>query len=257
MFEPSHNLFSPYVTADQFNKKELNVNEISNKPMPSLDDVVARLSKPKIGPKNGKHVILDLDETFVQTFEINYQLDQKKLTPAQKSRLYTLRFPDGSTYEGYIRPYAEILIKVLFEEFESVSVWSAGTKSYVEMIVGILFKDQVSRLKFVMSREDCNELRIGKEAAACRYKPLDIVFHKYPEQNYINTLIIDDREDVCELNCLNQIALPAFVIDDGQFEIYANDITLLRLASWIRSKEFREIKDVRLLKGRSPFKLVA
>lgn len=205
--------------------------------------------------KNGKHLIMDLDETLVHTFEPRDNFDQfyEELTPEQKSRIYVLRFPNGDVLSGYVRPFAEEFLKTAFDEFETVSVWSAGTKNYVDMIVDVVFKDQ--RPHFIMSRTDCNELKLKDENTACRFKPLEVVYHRHPTHNESNTIIVDDRHDICKLNCMNNIRIPEFLMDNFNYEIYVNDKTLSILADWFRSNEFRSSKDVRSIKSRSPFKI--
>jgi len=205
--------------------------------------------------KNGKHLILDLDETLVHTFDItdDFQAFSDDLSDEQKQRVYVLKFPGGETLVGYIRPHAEEFLKTAFEEFETVGVWSAGTEYYVNLIVGLLFTDQ--KPLFVMSRDQCNELIVGKETTPCRYKPLEVVYHHYPDHNESNTVIVDDRHDICSLNCMNNIRIPEFQINSRTYYDLVDDSTLLTLAKWFQSEEFRKARDVRSIKSRSPFKI--
>lgn len=215
----------------------------------------AKLIQNRATKKNGKHLVLDLDETLVHTFDpkdgfLNFG---SLLTDEQQKRIYVLNFPDGTRFVGYIRPYTEDFLRVAFEEFESVGVWSAGTNHYVNLVVQTLFKNQ--QPTFVMSREQCNELIIGKEDQACRYKPLEIIYHRFPDHNEANTTIVDDRGDICALNCMNNIRVPEYMMTEYTYPVMVGDITLLTLANWFQSPEFRNAKDVRLIKARSPFKL--
>lgn len=254
---------SIYVSADQFNHHVhkptdasiniVNPNSIRN--METIKSIIDQVSQPRPPnvPKNGKHLILDLDETLVKTFDREDDIDQIPMTPEQQKRRYVLEFPDGGVYKGYIRPYAEIFIKVCFDEFESVSVWSAGVKSYVEKLVDILFKGYT--LKFVMNRDHCNELKTGKDDIIIRYKPLENVFAAYPELNFSNTYIIDDREEICSLNCMNNLAIVPFMMNSYNFAVTSQDITLIILARWLRTNILRNAKDIRTIKGKSPFKI--
>lgn len=205
--------------------------------------------------KNGKHLILDLDETLVHTFDEKDGLASfaNDLTPEQRKRIYMIEFPGGDTLWGYVRPYVEDFLRVAFNEFESVGVWSAGTQYYVANIVQVVFKDQSP--KFVMSRNQCNELKIKTEEVPCRYKPLEVIYHSYPDHNPANTVIVDDRHDICALNCMNNIRVPEFLITRDNYFTMVNDITLLTLAKWFQTDEFRNSVDVRLVKSRSPFKI--
>ncbi len=234
-------------------------------PTPAIPSQIKQISPqtPSMKPepykqtlkKNGKHLILDLDETLVHTFgpTDNFIEILEKLTEEQKRRMYTIQFPEGDILFGYVRPYAEEFLKVAFAEFESVAVWSAGTNYYVHRIVEIVFKEQQPR--FIMSRDECNELKVTDEEEPCRYKPLEIVYHRYSDHNEKNTMIVDDRHDVCALNCMNNIRVPEFDLNDANYQTRLKDRTLDILARWIQSDEFRNNTDVRLIKSKSPFKI--
>lgn len=212
-------------------------------------------SRPPPATKNGKHLILDLDETLVHTFmpEDNLHDFITELTAEQRTRLYSIKFASGDVLQGYIRPYAEDFLRVAFQEFESVGVWSAGTQEYVRLIVGIVFKEQ--KPVFVLSRDQCDELRVKDETRPCRYKPLDVIYHRFPDHNAQNTVIVDDRHDVCSLNCMNNIRVPEFAMAAVNYDILVKDQTLLTLANWFQSESFRRTPHVHQLKSQSPFKI--
>lgn len=207
--------------------------------------------------KNGKHLVLDLDETLVHTFEdMNSAGEFSELIEhdeAKMANFYSIDFPGGDTMFGYIRPFADYFLDVAFNEFESVGVWSAGTKFYVEMIVKIVFKDRP--LKFVMSRSDCDELRVKTEDIPCRFKPLANIYKDHPGHTPSNTLIVDDRRDVCALNCINNVVIPEFLINAANAPLLFKDQSLLILAKWFQTEQFRNTPDVRALKSHSPFKI--
>jgi len=205
--------------------------------------------------KNGKHLVLDLDETLIHTFteSDNYPNFANELNAEQASRVHILKFMANETLHTYVRPYVEDFLRVAFDEFETVGVWSAGTREYVNLIVNILFKDQ--KPHFVMSRDQCNEVKLRDETYPCRFKPLDVIYRRYPSHNSMNTVIVDDRDDICEFNCLNNIRVPEFVMDNGNYDYLIKDTSLLLLAEWFQKPAFRNAKDVRVVKSGSPFKL--
>lgn len=207
--------------------------------------------------KNGKHLVLDLDETLVHTFEDMTSAGEfSELIEGDEEKManfYSIDFPAGETLFGYIRPYADYFLDVAFNEFESVGVWSAGSKFYVETIVKLVFKGRP--LRFVMSREDCNELRIKTEEIPCRYKPLANIYKAQPDHTAANTLIVDDRHDVCSLNCINNVVIPEFHITAANAPALFGDQSLLTLAKWFQTDQFRNTPDVRVLKSFSPFKI--
>lgn len=226
------------------------VSPPASKPIPRIQTPI---EKPR--PKNGKHLILDLDETLVHTFDPGDNLQKfiEKLSQEDRKRIYHIEFPGSDSLWGFIRPGAQEFLRMAFSEFESVGVWSAGADYYVHMIVELVFKEQ--QPVFVMTRNECNELRVKYEETPCRYKPLEVVYHKYPDHNEQNTVIVDDRHDICAYNCMNNIRIPEFKMDDMNYTIAAKDRTLEILANWMKSDEFRSAKDVRLIKSKSPFKI--
>lgn len=205
--------------------------------------------------KNGKHLVLDLDESLVHTFspEDGFSMFVKNMSPEQEKRLYILDFENGEALAGYIRPYIEVFLETAFNEFETVSVWSAGTQAYVHGIVDLIFK--TNKPYFVLTRKDCNEMKLGYDNSTCRYKPLEIIYKNYPTHKEENTIIVDDRHDICALNCLNNIQVPEFMMTHLNWKSLVEDDTLKILTDWIKSEEFRNAKDVRLLKSKSPFKI--
>lgn len=215
-----------------------------------------RVQKGTINKKNGKHLVLDLDETFVHTFENEYDLDRfvGQLGSRDKERIKRLEFTDGTGYYWtYIRPYAEEFLEMAFAEFESVGVWSAGSYEYVHKIVDIVFTKQ--RPNYIMTRNDCNAVRTSKQEPICKYKPLKNIYDARPDMNPSNTIIVDDRHDICGYNCLNNIRVPAFIIHEHNATHMAGDISLLTLAEWFQTDYFRNAKDVRSIKSDSPFRL--
>lgn len=207
--------------------------------------------------KNGKHLILDIDETLVHTFSANDKFEDfiSELSPEQTKRAYFLEFESGEGLAGYIRPYVEEFLKAAFEEFETVSVWSAGTYEYVHGLVKRIFKDDIPAPHFIMTRQDCNEIKLGYNNEYCRYKPLEIIYRKHKTHTPENTLIIDDRDDICALNCLNNVRIPEFYMNSNNWKKLINDEKLIALANWFKTHEFKQTKDVRKLKSKSPFKI--
>tara|TARA_R110002072_G_scaffold45565_4_gene126730 strand:+ start:12370 stop:13218 length:849 start_codon:yes stop_codon:yes gene_type:complete len=208
------------------------------------------------GKTNGKHLVLDLDETMVHTFGHEAELASfiEELGELDKKRIKKLDFSDGSgSMWTYVRPHAELFLEVAFAEFDTVSVWSAGTYEYVHKLVDLLFVNR--RPKFVMTRNDCNEIQVGNPDGACRFKPLENIYTVHPSHNRYNTLIVDDRTDICGFNCLNNIKIPEFSIGDHNHEILVGDFSLLILAEWFLSDRFRKTSSVQELKSYSPFRI--
>lgn len=203
----------------------------------------------------GKHLILDLDETMVHTFrpEDNFESIKLEKGTSFEANVFKIKFEDGTIMHGVMRPGLKLFMSAMFKAFDSVSVWSAGTAPYVHKVLSAVFGDNKKYFKFIMTRSDCNNLKIDYDDSICTYKPLSVVYAKYPEMNSKNTIIIDDRHDVCEYNCMNNIVIPAFDINNLTYQEYDSDRALFDLIKWSESKGFKTSANVQSLKNISPF----
>lgn len=206
--------------------------------------------------KNGKHLVLDLDETLVHTFESGVELDKFVEGLENKNRLRNFTLPGlSNTFWTYVRPHVETFLKGVFEEFDTVGVWSAGAYDYVHAIVAMIFPKDL-KPAYIMTRNDCNEMRFVPGESVCRFKPLENVYQRMKKWglNERNTIIVDDRKDICAINCLNNVQIPAFYMNSENYEEAEEDASLLILLKWFKSQTFRNSKDVTYLKGKSPFR---
>lgn len=159
------------------------------------------------------HIILDLDETLVRVI-----IDQ-----------------DEESIEKIIfRPYLYKFIRFLFKNFESVSIWSAGSKEYVKIVMSSLkrYLPNGKSFRFVYSLNECEfKHLISKQQCFCRHteyktiliKPLKKIFEKYEDMNQLNTVIIDDTDDTFSENYENAIWIQKFYGEK-------NDDCLLKVA---------------------------
>lgn len=206
--------------------------------------------------KNGKHLVLDLDETLIHTFESGVELDRFVENLENKNRLKNFTLPGlSNTFWTYARPHLETFLRGVFEEFDSVGVWSAGAYDYVHTIVKMVFPSDL-KPAYIMTRNDCNEMRFVPGESICRFKPLENVYQRMSKWglNERNTIIVDDRKDICAINCLNNVQIPAFYMHSENYSEAEEDASLLILLEWFKSQNFRKAKDVTYLKGKSPFR---
>jgi len=80
-----------------------------------------------------------------------------------------------------------------------------------------------------------------------RYKPLQNLYKTFPDHNSKNTLIVDDRIDVCRLNCMNALVVREYDYIPSQYDGYVNDTHLFSLAQFFRRPDVREAQDVHLI----------
>lgn len=141
------------------------------------------------------HIILDLDETLLHAMTMSnfIKLDLQVLSELNgfAKRTIFLTGGDGRNDEMFmviLRPHLFTFIDWCFRNAESVSVWSAGTKDYVDEIVNCIFTTkQQKELKFVWSRKHTCEFN------QFHYKPLMKVYNKFSDMNSSNTVLLDDK----------------------------------------------------------------
>lgn len=200
-----------------------------------------------------KHLILDVDETIYHSILPGDGVDMDNLTEPYKSLVSTIRLPGNVEITGVFRPYLLDFLQVAFEEFASVSVWSAGTYEYVHGVLAeIMGEEMKSKLRFVMTRNDCNNIQDVDVSG--RFKPLSIVFQRYSDMNETNTLLVDDRDDVCFYSMMNHVLIPAFFpTNEALSGAEKIDDALQVLSKWFQSPTFRKKANVQELKRYSPF----
>src|SRR3989304_1474697 len=108
------------------------------------------IKRPK-NPRSDKVIVLDIDETLVHTFEDHEIFNDSNLLEL-KRRIYHIEIIDidrshvrgsGFVYQmsGIMRPYMKEFLEFCFKYFRFVTIWSAGTYSYVHSIVNEIFRD--------------------------------------------------------------------------------------------------------------------
>lgn len=206
------------------------------------------------------NLVLDIDDTLVQTFDDIQQLykcpimKNSKYYPVRK-RVYVLKFDQDKESEeedvvwGVKRPHIDDFLAFANDYFRNVVIWSAGTYDYVHAIVKNLFKN-ISCPTRVFTRNDCHQSEeFGYE------KPLQKIYSIIPEMNPYNTFLIDDRQEVfSRKDPENGIIIPPFSPDIDDLNALTNDTCFLDLKHWFMQPEVMETYDVRDLDKRSIFK---
>lgn len=191
-----------------------------------------------------KYIVLDLDETLVHTFTGPGGYDIAKKQPHLQDRLFSIKL-DGDFLWGLVRPYARDLI-INLQKYYEVGVWSAGTRDYVLEIVKILFPPEKPPV-FIWSREYCEPMFSEQKSDPINKKPLTKLYLTFPQMDRTNTLIIDDRNDVCDENHLNHICIPEYSLLRSNLPTHDSDISLLSLNNYL--VKIKDVPDVRYLSG--------
>ena len=141
------------------------------------------------------HLVLDLDETLISI----------SLQPIKKPDFQFML--QGQIYYGKKRPGLTLFLKFAFKRFQTVSVWTAATRGYAQLVLKhIMTPKQIKALVFFKTRRDL------ASSVGPYYKPLVKMFTD-PVAGKIgmsreNTVMIDDRADVMRHNPGNGIIIP-------------------------------------------------
>lgn len=153
-----------------------------------------------------KNIIFDLDETLLHTFDDMVHYDLYKDDEFFKKYIYKLDFGDYEMW-GFYRPYLKLMLNNIINIYD-ISVWSAGTKDYVNNLSKNIFND--IPLKFIWCRDKCYNYYDIHDNYNYLKKPISKVFDNHKFMNYDNTIIIDDRYDVSSDNIFNHIHVPKY-----------------------------------------------
>jgi NLI interacting factor-like phosphatase len=168
-------------------------------------------TKQQGGHKLG-HIILDLDNTIISAIPYSALTEKHRHLPYQ----YHAFENDFVIFE---RPGVQRFLDFLFSNF-IVSVWSAGSRDYVNFVVkSVITRDgqrQVPRsLYLVLNADHCEISRVAINPST----PKDLKFLWNNNQLSFspeNTLIIDDLPAVYSAQPSNCIAIPAFDVETSK-----------------------------------------
>jgi hypothetical protein len=200
---------------------------------------------------NQRHIILDLDESLVHSFEGTASLGALGLfgSPrhvALRRRIYVLK----DDIWGITRPHLDSFVEACFSHFATVTVWSAGEESYVHEVVKRVFRN-LPKPDLVMTRNDCVDIATGDYPLYA--KPLriareyqDALLRRDAVMTEANTLILEDRYSaVLPEDRLNALFVPPYEPEARLPAFLRDDPALETLAGWFKTAVFRDTPDVR------------
>jgi TFIIF-interacting CTD phosphatase-like protein len=217
--------------------------------------------------RNGKTIILDLDETLVHTWKNPEFIEKHQIYT--NPQVYNQFHPLGSQPFCHLmkihdellwtlcRPYLYEFLNFVYSEFDNVIIWSAGIKEYVLKVVElILVQAGLPLPKFVWSRGHCHNYQ------GIYHKPIDEltvvvggIKYKHLNINPQNTIIVDDKIYTFMQNPKNGILIPEYLPGEELFQLLdRTDTTLKRLTEWFSSDRFRNATDLRDVDKSSIFK---
>jgi hypothetical protein len=180
--------------------------------------------------KKNIHLILDIDCTLL--YASNIKDDRFKYIPIYFDKI-SLR-KKKPTFYIYLRPNLQYFLQYCFDNFKSVSLWSLGDKSYVNIINNLLQSIyNIPKFKTVLSRSDyasdyleyCPINKIWQPRMDMLSKNLQYLFNDNNEFNQKNTLFIEDTINAHVNNFKNIIQIKRF----GAISYILRDDELLNL----------------------------
>lgn len=170
------------------------------------------------------HIILDLDNTLISA--IPYSSIEKH---HRKLPLRSHNF--GNDYIVFERPGVQKLLDYLFSKF-IVSVWSAGSRDYVNFVVQRVISREGDRSRprvpyIVLNHDHCV---MSQQINSSTPKDLRFVWgNPRLQMRPDNTLIIDDLPAVYAAQPQNTIAIPAFDVEDPEQQFPDTALTQLMI----------------------------
>ena len=140
-----------------------------------------------------------------------------------------------------IRPFLEEFLVFCFQNFKSVSVWTAANIEWFDVVNEKIFQPILDKYKlsfrFVWDYNKCTKMR--NNTYESRYiKQLEKVWDKFLDMNKDNTVIIDDNKITCMDNPENAIIIPSYDPEDKTEDLE------LKLMKW-KLKIVKNLMDVR------------
>ena len=186
----------------------------SNNNLPLKNNLLFEIHKSfKNIKKKNIHLILDIDCTLLYASKIKD--NRFRYIPIYFDKI-SIRKRKPSFYI-YLRPNLQYFLEYCFDNFKSVSLWSLGHKSYVNIISNLLQSIyNIPKFKKVLSRSDYafdntfSDFEIFQPRINILSKNLQRLFNDKNDFNQNNTLFVDDTINVHENNFKNLIQIRRF-----------------------------------------------
>jgi len=182
------------------------------------------------------NLVLDLDNTIIYTYALNCETEQdliKKFMDNNDKRLLISFDYNGYYYFVFERLYLDYFIMFISGYF-NIYIYTNGQKSYHDIVVDGL-KEKYPMLKIINSMyktsyDDSNLKNLERLDIESRY-------YKNYQDYELNTIIIDDREDIWPFDLKNLIKIPPYY----DLEIEDDDLLFVTDILNILNKEYNKI----------------
>lgn len=222
-------------------------------------------------PSTDRTLILDLDETLIHSWFDNIPSDIYQIyenpdlvqffhPQGQPELVYTMELPNSPRIWGLERPNVRLFLDFIHRYFQTIIVWSAGQKKYVEHITRHLFQQSgYPPPNVIWDREMC--VYEDRDDQSYYTKPIIKLGNYSRDRNSPvvidpkKTLILDDRTYTVVHNPESGIIIPQWypgkhrpngipTIDDL---IDRSDDALIKVMRWLLLPDVLSAEDVRLL----------
>jgi len=135
----------------------------------------------------------------------------------------------------FLRPFLHEMLKTLSDTFH-IAVWTSGKLKNNKPIIDRIYDD----FYFTWCQENCQISGYGPNQIIS--KPLEKIFHEYPQFNLANTIILDDSPaKVHKNNKSNAIFIPTFSVSDPNA---VNDNALMCVVKYLQQFVYEDPTDV-------------
>lgn len=116
----------------------------------------------------------------------------------------------------YPRPYIKEILDFCFDNFESVSIWTAGDKQWYNIVKANVFDRILSPDKMFKNVFTNRQCRVRKDILNQHeyYKPLSFLYFWNSKFNSSNTLIVDDTASTFTQNRDNAYHISRYEVED-------------------------------------------
>jgi hypothetical protein len=206
-------------------------------------------------PLTDKTIVIDLDQTLLATQDKMDSLTELGILSNPhlvflRNRTYFFTVDNNEDYGagrqygfwGVTRPHVEEFLLFCFSYFRTVVIWSAGHRSYVEVLVDYLFRD-LPRPHYIFTHYDIEYDEDGNVL-----KPLSkLINHDDQSRKLIslhNTLALDDNSSTFSLNPDSGVLIPAYEPELSIISLAKDDHALLQFKNWLLRPEIQGSSEV-------------
>lgn len=155
-------------------------------------------------------IVLDVDGTLADNIPVRFPENNPNYCPSFVTNVLGIqvRTPANILPKPIARPGLSEFLAFVFEEFDSVMIWTAAIPLWYEKVYREVLKPNLPPGKdfhFVKTRDQTKPY--------VHLKPLSEIYAKFPQYSSTNTLVVDDNPATFRDNVENAVHIPGFFYD--------------------------------------------